>query len=331
MRWGRDEREQVASERTDRAEFHAVSVRAVLTAIVCGAWVMLTGRAARAQQDAGAAVTNDASSPGITAATTSDASTASDASTTSESAFGPLAGEPEPYARTPDPTGWQYYAMPGARTLAPGDGALTVGSLLGWVALRYGAHRRVDVGVGVPFALVGVAADVRVAIVQERWWALSGWVMAQVPLHPGTSSAGDFFGFTFSGGGPWWAAGPLLSFWGDRGGAHFGVHLAQRALLGGLWTLAHATVDVRITDGVKALAQALLFAEAIPEGASTLSQRTLLGNSQPRIMPYATLGVRLYTRRSSVDLGALLIVGERSLLAYGPASVWPWLSATHAF
>jgi hypothetical protein len=122
-----------------------------------------------------------------------------------------------------------------------------------------------------------------------------------------------------------------LSFWGDRGGAHFGVHLAQRALLGGLWTLAHATVDVRITDGVKALAQALLFAEALPEGASTLSQRTLLGNSQPRIMPYATLGVRLYTRRSSVDLGALLIVGERSLLAYGPASVWPWLSATHAF
>jgi hypothetical protein len=240
-------------------------------------------------------------------------------------------GEPERYARTPDPTGWQYFAMPGARTLAQGDGAVSVGSLLGWVALRYGAHRRVDVGVGVPYALVGVAADVRIALVSEQSWALSAWVMAQVPVHPGTSVAGDFFGFTWGGGGAWGAVGPLVSIFGDRGGVHFGAHVAQRVSMGGLWGLAHLSADVRVADGVKILGQALVFAEMVNESSATIGRRALIGNQQPRVMPYGTLGVRLFNRRSSVDVGALVIVGDKSLLAYGPVSVWPWLSAVHAF
>lgn len=253
------------------------------------------------------------------------------------SAFGPVVGpstaqgEPEHYARTPDPTGGQYFAMPGARTLPQGDGALSVGSLLGWVALRYGLHRRVDVGVGVPYALVGVSAEMRIALVLERNWALSAWAMAQVPLHPGTSAAGDFFGFTWGGGGAWGAVGPLVSIFGDRGGVHFGVHLAQRVSMGGLWGLAHVSVDARVTDGVKILGQVLTFGELVNEASDTVARRVLLGPQQPRVMPYGTLGVRLFNRRSSVDVGALLIVGDKSLLAYGPVSLWPWLSAVHAF
>ncbi len=253
------------------------------------------------------------------------------------SAFGPVgpagtgATEPERYARTPDPTGWQYFAMPGARTLQRGDGAISVGSLLGWVAVRYGAHRRLDVGVGVPYALVGVSADARIALVSEQHWALSAWMMVQVPLHPGSSNAGDFFGFTWGGGGAWGAVGPLVSIFGERGGVHFGAHVAQRVSMGGLWGLAHVSADVRVADGVKILGQALVFAEMVDESSVAITRRTLLGNAQPRIMPYGTLGVRLFNRRSSVDVGALVVVGEKSLLAYGPVSVWPWLSAVHAF
>ncbi|MBL8683779.1 MAG: hypothetical protein JNK05_31695 [Myxococcales bacterium] len=252
-------------------------------------------------------------------------------------AFGPVAapsqGEFERYARTPDPTGYQYYAMPGARTLRAGDGAVAVGTLLGWVAVRYGAHRRIDVGVGVPYALVGLSADVRFNIVSESNVAFGLWAMVQIPMHPGTTVASDFFGFTWNGGGAWGAVGPVFSVWGDRGGLHIGAHAAQRVSMGGLWTLAHLTVDARIVDGVKALGQIFVFGEAIPERASTTSRLTLLGNAQPRWMPYGTLGVRLFTRKSSVDVGALVIVGERSLLAWGtsPVSVWPWLSAVHSF
>lgn len=221
--------------------------------------------------------------------------------------------------------------MPGARTLQRGDGAVSVGSLLGWVALRYGVHRRVDVGVGVPYALVGLSADARVALVSEPRWALSAWMMVQVPMHPGTSAAADFFGFTWAGGGAWGAVGPLLSIFGERGGVHIGAHVAQRVSMGGLWGLAHVSADVRVADGVKILGQAMVFGEMVNESASTLSRRSLLGNAQPRVMPYGTIGVRLFNRRSSVDVGALVIVGEKSLLSYGPASVWPWLSAMHSF
>jgi hypothetical protein len=251
------------------------------------------------------------------------------------SAFGPLGapapGEPERYARTPDPSRWQQFAMPGARLVAAGDVAVSVGSLLGWAALRYGAHRRVDVGVGVPFALVGLSADARVLVFEDDRFALSLWAMAQVPMHPGTAVASDFFSFTWAGGGPWIAAGPVASLSGDRGAVTLGVHGGQRLAMGGLWLLAHLTVDVRLVDGLKLVTQAALLGEAALEVASPLGRRSLLGNAQPRWMPYATLGVRLFTRKSSVDLGALVIVGERSLLAYGPVSVWPWLNATHTF
>lgn len=302
---------------------NAIHTVALSAAIVAG------GRGALAQ--------NSGELPTNTGATAPSNAAAAEPTSAPASAFGPIVapattqGEPERYARTPDPTGWQYFAMPGARTLAQGDGAVSVGSLLGWVALRYGAHRRVDVGVGVPYALVGVSVDTRIALVSERSWALSAWVMAQVPLHPGTSAAGDFFGFTWGGGGAWGAVGPLVSVFGDRGGVHIGAHVAQRVSMGGLWGLAHVSADVRVADGVKILGQALVFAEMVNETSATIGRRTLIGNQQPRVMPYATLGVRLFNRRSSVDVGALVIVGERSLLAYGPVSVWPWLSAVHAF
>lgn len=303
--------------------------------------------AMRPEPDAAAQPPDDASVGAPPTATSATSATDAPSNVTSsatpppvaptQSAFGPVVApaatpaEPERYARTPDPTGWQYFAMPGARTLQRGDGAVSVGSLLGWVALRYGVHRRVDVGVGVPYALVGVAADARIALVSEAGWALSAWVMAQVPLHPGTSQAGDFFGFTWAGGGAWGAVGPLVSVFGERGGVHLGAHVAQRISMGGLWGLAHVSADYRVADGVKILGQALVFAEMVAESSATVGRRTLLGNAQPRVMPYATLGVRLYNRRSSVDVGALVIAGERSLLAYGPVSVWPWLSAVHAF
>ncbi|MFO0558127.1 MAG: hypothetical protein U0269_08915 [Polyangiales bacterium] len=319
---------------------------AILTAALSAALISRAG-AARAQNagesqsssqvTAPAPPSSGEASAGERGATTSAAQTSAAQTAQTTSAFGPVVGpsvaqgEPERYARTPDPTGWQYFAMPGARTLAQGDGAVSVGSLLGWVALRYGAHRRVDVGVGVPYALVGVSADVRIALVSERSWALSAWVMAQVPVHPGTSVAGDFFGFTWGGGGAWGAVGPLVSIFGDRGGVHFGAHVAQRVSMGGLWGLAHLSADVRVADGVKILGQALVFGEMVNESSATVGRRALIGNQQPRVMPYGTLGVRLFNRRSSVDVGALVIVGERSLLAYGSVSVWPWLSAVHAF
>jgi hypothetical protein len=82
---------------------------------------------------------------------------------------------------------------------------------------------------------------------------------------------------------------------------------------------------------MKAIGQAVLFGELVNESASTLERRSLLSNSQPRLMPYALLGVRVYSRRSAVDLGVLATVGDQSLLAYGPVSVWPVLSGGYWF
>ncbi len=216
--------------------------------------------------------------------------------------------------------------------LLRGDGTLRVGSMLGWISSRYGVTRRLDVGVGVPFMLVGIAADVRLALVQERVWALSVWGMVQVPFHPGgTGLARSFFGFNYSGGGPWWTAGALLTVTGERASFHLGLHANQRSLLGGLWGLATVSAEFRLIDGMKAIGQAVLFGELVNESASTTERRSLLSNAQPRVMPYALLGVRVYSRRSAVDLGLLATVGDQSLLAYGPVSVWPFLSGGYWF
>ncbi|MDP3278986.1 MAG: hypothetical protein Q8Q09_27585 [Deltaproteobacteria bacterium] len=248
-------------------------------------------------------------------------------------AFGPLDAQELVVSRPPeatDPAQGATFAMPTARLPYAHDNTLELGSLLGWVAVRRGLHRRVDVGVGLPFALVGLSADVRVALVRERAWALALWGMTQVPIHPGPGAT-DFLGFTWGGGGPWWAAGPLLSVGGEGGGVHVGVHVGQRALLGGLWGLAHASFDLRVTEGVKLLAQVVVLGELAQEQAARTALRSLLGNSQPRVMPYGLLGARLFGRKSAVDVGLLIIGGERSLLAYGPISVWPWLRASHSF
>jgi hypothetical protein len=248
----------------------------------------------------------------------------------SEGAFGPLDLAAPGVEPTPDPSASQHFAMPAARIVARGDRVVTLGSLLGWVGLRFGAHRRVDVGVGLPFGLAGVSVDARVVLVQRPRWALSGWALAQISMAPG-GSAGELLGFTWAGGGPWWVLGPLASIWSDRGGLHLGAHVGQRALLGGLWGLAHATVELRVVDGVKFLGQGVLLTELRAEQASTVGRLTLLGNGGSRVMPYATLGARLHTRQSAVDVGALVVFSDRALFAYGPVSVWPWLSASHAF
>ncbi len=228
-----------------------------------------------------------------------------------------------------DPGAGGYFQMPTARLLRHGDVAGTYLSALGWVGVRYGATRTVDLGVGVPYYFAGLTVDARVAFAQGRGIAAAWWFYASVPLVPEGDRASSSLGFTWSYAGVGWLSGPLVTLWGERVTASFGLHVAQRTGLGGVWLLSHATLAVRIIDGVKALAQAVMLYEAAPERAPRAE--SLLGNGTPRVIPYALVGARLYTRRFSADLGVLAPLSSDAPLYSERLPVIPWIALQHLF
>ncbi|MFO0629451.1 MAG: hypothetical protein U0325_28000 [Polyangiales bacterium] len=228
-----------------------------------------------------------------------------------------------------DPGAGGYFQMPTARLLRHGDVAGTYLSALGWVGVRYGAARTVDLGVGVPYYFAGLTVDARVAFAQRPGLAAAWWFYASVPLLAEGDRASSSLGFTWAYAGVGWLSGPLVTLWGERVTASFGLHVAQRTGLGGVWLLSHATLAVRIIDGVKALAQAVMLYEAAPERAPRAE--ALLGNGAPRIIPYALAGARLYTRRFAADLGVLAPLGADAPLYSERLPVIPWIALQHLF
>jgi hypothetical protein len=228
-----------------------------------------------------------------------------------------------------DPGAGGYFQMPTARLMRHGDVAGTYLSALGWVGVRYGATRTVDLGVGVPYYFTGLTVDARIAFAQGRGVAAAWWFYASIPLLPEGDRASSSLGFTWAYAGVGWLSGPLVTLWGERVTASFGLHVAQRTGLGGVWLLSHATLAVRIIDGVKALAQAVMLYEAAPERAPRAE--ALLGNGTPRIIPYALVGARLYTRRFAADLGVLAPLSSDAPLYSERLPVIPWIALQHLF
>ena len=237
----------------------------------------------------------------------------------------------ERYGSTPDPAFTHNFQMPTARPLRHGDTMITALGDTGWVGVRYGFARRFDAGIGVPYYIAGITLDARYAIILTEHAALSLFGLATVPFDPGVNDPGAFFGFNWNGAGPAWMAGPVLSLWGSRAGIHVGAHAAQRVLLGGLWALVHMTVEVRIVDSIKAIAQGVLMGEMLGESSTMTGAHALVGNRQPRIHPYIVLGARVHSRRFAVDFGALLSFAADAPLAGGTPGIWPWASVSQTF
>jgi len=200
---------------------------------------------------------------------------------------------------------------------------------LGWAGVRYGVSRYVDVGAGVPFYFAGLSVDARVGFAQGAHVAAAWWAYATVPFLAQGERPSSSLGFTWAYAGIGWATGPVVTLWGGRVTANVGLHIAQRAGLGGVWILGHATLDVRITDGVKVLAQTVVLYEASPERAARAD--ALLGNGDPRLLPYSVFGVRLHTRRFSSDLGALVPLASDIPLHAERLPVVPWIALSHLF
>lgn len=207
---------------------------------------------------------------------------------------------------------------------------VTVAGPLGWLAIRYGFSRRLDAGVGLPYSVAGVSGDLRWVAWRGERSSLALWAFATVPFDGGRDP-GAFFGFNWSGAGPTWIAGPLLSVWGSRAGVHLGNHLVQRVLMGGLWSLLHVTVEARVADSVRVIVQGALLTEMLNERSVGPGIAALVGNGQPRVFPFVLAGVRVHSRRFSVDFGALAPLGRDSPLGGSPVGVWPWTSVSQAF
>lgn len=222
-----------------------------------------------------------------------------------------------------------HFQLPTGRLLRLGDLQGHYIGHLGWVGLRYGLSRVIDVGVGLPYYFAGLSADARVALVQREGFAAAWWAYLTVPFKPSGETATSNLGFTWAYAGMGWLTGPLLSFWTPRVGVHVGAHVAQRTGLGGLWFVGHVTVDVRIQESLKLIAQAVGFYEVAEETAD--GARALLGNGTARFLPYALGGVRFHTRRFAADVGALVPLSERSPLHSDSLVVLPWMSLSHLF
>jgi hypothetical protein len=240
---------------------------------------------------------------------------------------------PEPLADSPreslDAASDHFFQLPTARTLRLGDLMGRYVSHLGWAGVRYGLTRSLDVGVGVPFYFTGVSADVRVSFLRRRGLAMSWWGYLTVPFKLDGETPSANLGFTWAYAGLGWLTGPLISVWNNRVGVHIGLHGAQRTGLGGLWFVAHATVDVRIVEGVKVIAQGFAMYEVSEERADRA--RSLLGNGRARFMPYALLGMRFSTRRFAADVGALVPLSSQSPLYSEGIAALPWMSLSHLF
>lgn len=241
----------------------------------------------------------------------------------------PLVTPPAVEREVVEPAADHNFQLPTARPMRLGDVMGHYISHLGWVGLRYGLTRSVDVGVGVPYYFAGMSADVRVAFLQRRGIAVSWWAYVTIPFKPDGEFATSNLGFTWAYAGLGWLTGPLVSFWSGRLGVHVGLHAAQRTGLGGLWAFGHATVDVRIVEGIKVIAQGLALAEVAEESGERA--RTLLGNGQRRFIPFALLGMRFHTRRFAADIGALAPLSDQSPLYSESLAVLPWMSLSHLF
>ena len=228
-----------------------------------------------------------------------------------------------------DPGMTQHFQMPSAVLLRYGDFAGMYLTHLGWVGLRRGLTRSIDVGVGLPFYFLGVSVDARVAFVQREGFAAAWWAYATVPFVGQGDRPASQLGFTWSYAGLGWATGPLVSLWNNRIGVHAGVHLAQRTGLGGAWLLSHVTADVRLVEGIKLLVQAVSFNELSLEKSD--NARPLIGNGSARWLPYALAGVRFYTRRFSADMGAMAPLSRDCPLWSERLAVIPWVALTHRF
>jgi len=223
----------------------------------------------------------------------------------------------------------QTFQMPTARLLRLGDVMGQYVGYLGWVGLRYGLSRRVDVGAGVPFYLLGVSLDVRVAFVQSSRFAAAWWGYATIPFVPEGDRPAAYLGFTWAYAGLGWASGPLLTWWNHRITLSAGLHLAQRTGLGGVWLLGHASATVRLFDGIKVVAQAVVLHELTPEARERAG--ALLGDGNTRTLPYALGGLRLYTRRFFADLGVLVPLSPAAPLWSERIAALPWITLSHLF
>jgi hypothetical protein len=237
----------------------------------------------------------------------------------------------EVYGSVPNPGVTHHFQMPTARPLAHGDMMVTIAGYLGWLGVRYGFTPRFDMGVGLPIYLAGISIDARYALALGENSAVSLWGYASVPVLPGDGNAADFFGFTWRGGGAAWVAGPVASVWNDRVGLHVGVHAAQRVLLGGIWAMVHATVEARIVESLRVIVQGIVLAEVINESPSNAGGSVLVGTYHPRVFPYLIAGIRLYSRRFSVDVGGLIAFEGGSPLAGNGVTFWPWTSVSQMF
>jgi hypothetical protein len=237
----------------------------------------------------------------------------------------PLAAPQPPIEAAAD----HHFQLPTARPMRMGDLMGHYISHLGWVGLRYGLTRSVDVGVGVPYYFAGLSADVRVSFYQRPGVAVSWWGYVTVPFKPDGERPSSNLGFTWAYAGMGWLTGPLVSLWSGRMGVHMGLHAAQRTGLGGLWVFGHATVDVRIVEGIKVIGQALAFYELSEESGDRA--RALLGNGAQRFLPFALAGMRFHTRRFAADIGALVPLSPQSPLYSESLAVLPWMSLSHLF
>ena len=228
-----------------------------------------------------------------------------------------------------DPGMTQHFQMPSAVLLRYGDFSGMYLTHLGWVGLRRGLTRSIDVGLGVPYYFLGVTVDARIAFVQREGFAAAWWAYASVPFVGEGDRPTSQLGFTWSYGGLGWATGPLVSLWNDRVGVHAGLHIAQRTGLGGAWIFAHVTADVRLIEGIKLIVQGVSFNEISLEKSETA--RSLIGNGSARWLPYGLAGVRFYTRRFSADMGALAPLSRDCPLWSERLAVIPWVALTHRF
>lgn len=215
-----------------------------------------------------------------------------------DGALPPIAGEEEeragpvapPEDLPPASVGHVFY-LPTARPNGPGLSGEYV-SALGWFGIRFGIGDRVDFGVGLPFYLSGVSVDARFAVVHTESFALAMYGYATLPL---TDEAGA--DFSMSATGLAYAVGPTASLWGDEAAVHAGLQLAARTARGGLWLLAHSSLEIKITRLVSALVSGVALVEVSHEDDGPLDSRTF---------PYVAAGARIGGRTFAVDCGVLV-------------------------
>ncbi|MCC7537818.1 MAG: hypothetical protein IT379_16460 [Deltaproteobacteria bacterium] len=233
----------------------------------------------------------------------------------------PVAGEAEERAEPVEPPDDRprasvehVFYLPTARTSGPGLSGEYV-SALGWFGIRAGIGSRVDVGLGLPFYLSGVSADARVAVVSTDSFAVAAYGYVSVPLNDE-----EGVDFSTSATGIAYAIGPTASLWGDEASVHAGVHLGGRTARGGLWLLAHSSLELKITRLVSALVSGVALVELSREDDAPRDARTF---------PYVAAGARIGGRSFAVDCGLLVPLDRNAPGSLRRLPVTPMLSMGH--